>query len=256
MMLEIIAKIGLFFCYPPVLASIIIIGFLTMSEKIYGHALFLMLFTMIYNFYLKFLFQLPLPPPMEGWAFPSGHMHVAVVFWGWLAVAYRQVAFSAVVFLILNLVGYGLIYHGYHYPQDILGSLGFGSLTLIVYSGINRLSIFKQKPYTMGILLISLGAILMWLLPPEMRKLHLWQALGALIGFTIGWGLLQSKRPLIFSSWQKIVLLLVAIIPAALLIAGMKFLLPISSLVIFTTFFLIAMWVSCSKLIGSKLMVN
>jgi len=194
--LPLIAKTGFAFSNPYILISVIIIGLLNRQEKIYGRVLFLLLFTIIYNLYLKSLWQHPLPPPLEGWAFPSGHMHSAVVFWGWLAIEYRRLWFSAIVGLILCLVAYGLLYSGYHYPIDIVGSLAVGALSLFIYYFVNRLPFFKESPYQVGVLLTLLGFGIMMLIPPEGKKLILWQAWGTLAFISLGWLIPQRVKTL------------------------------------------------------------
>lgn len=255
-MLELIAKTGLFFSQPIVLASVVLVGFLNRHEAIFGRTLLILLFTMIYNVYLKSVWQIPLPPPLEGWAFPSGHMHSAVVFWGALAIEFRRFWFSALVTFILCLSGYGLIYHGYHYPIDIVGALAFGSLTLIVYRYLQQRPLFKEKSYRLGILLILLAMIFILLTPPLARKLHLWQAFGALIGFTLGWSLLTNRQVnqlYAFNAKQRLMLLSVTLTGALAYFHLMR-VLPINQqTMIFAQFFLIAIWVNASKIITQKI---
>lgn len=248
-MLELIAKIGLFFGQPPVLVSIIVLGFLLQREVVFSRTLFLLLFTMIYNVYLKSLWQMPLPPPLEGWAFPSGHMHSAVVFWGWLAIEYRKIWYAEITFFLLCLIGYGIVYHGYHYPIDILGAVAFGSLSLVLYSLLQRLSYFQQKPYRLGFFLSLLGLIIIGMLPPESRKPHMFQALGALVGFSLGWFLSQKRTPLSFGYRPKILLVCIAV-SGAFLIAFLTNQLPLSpKILIFVKFFGVGLWVSTCKMV-------
>ncbi|MBI2791365.1 MAG: phosphatase PAP2 family protein [Gammaproteobacteria bacterium] len=193
LVLEIIAKIGLFFCQTYVLASIFLIGFFFINKKIFSRTLLLVLFTMIYNVYLKSIWKMPLPPPLEGWGFPSGHMHTAVVFWGWLAYEYHKAWYYEITFFLLCLIGYGILYHGYHYPIDILGAIGFGLLSIILYALLQRLPYFKEKLYRLGYLLILLSLGILLLLGSNFIKPHQWQALTVLIGFTVACTLLQYK---------------------------------------------------------------
>lgn len=251
-MLEIIAKIGLFFSQPLLMACVIFVGFLLLSEKAFGRTLFLLLFTMIYNVYLKSIWQMPLPPPLEGWAFPSGHMHGAVVFWGWLAIEYRKIWYAELTFFMLCLTGYGIVYHGFHYPIDILGACGFGILSLLVYTFLHRLSFFKEHPYRLGYLLAILGIIFIALLPPEMRKPHQWQALGTLIGFSLGWALLQKHRHFAFARWQQLLLIFLAAGGSfAIAVLINKLPIPANNL-IFVKFFGVGLWVSSCKIILAK----
>lgn len=249
-MLEQIAKIGLFFSQPPVLIGVVIFGFTFISEKQYGKALFLLLFTMIYNVYLKYCWQMPLPPPLEGWAFPSGHMHCAFVFWGWLAITYRKLWLSAVITLLLCFVGYGLIYHGYHYPIDILGAAAFGSFSLFIYSRLQKIPLMEAKPYYLGMLTSFLGLIFIMLLPPENRKLHIWQALGGTIGFTLGWWWLHKKN-VTLNLGQQGLAFIIAILGATSIILWCN--LPLSlAAAIFVKFFVSALWISTSKVTATS----
>ncbi len=196
-MLELIAQFGKFFCQTYTLAGVFLIGFLFINEKAFARILFIVTFTMVYTALLKSIWQMPLPPPLEGWAFPSGHMHTAFVFWGWLAIEYHKVWFYEITFFLLCLVGYGIVYHGYHYPIDILGAAGFGTLSLIIYSLLQHIKVFKEKPYWLGFLLAFLSGLIILILPPESRKPHVWIAFEVLVGFTILWALsfkIPNKR--------------------------------------------------------------
>ena len=200
-LLWLIAKTGLMFCNPFVILGLILIGFLSGREKIFVHALFLVLFTVTYNLYLKTIFKVPLPPPLEGFAFPSGHMHSAVIFWGWLALKYPATWARGGIVLMLTFAGYGLVYEGYHYPIDILGSLAFGSLTLIIYKRLTQIQRFQIQPYLLGVILCLINMGLIFMLPIALRKPPIWVACGGLIGLTSGWfvGLRQASSSLAVS---------------------------------------------------------
>ncbi len=258
-MLELIAKTGLLFSQPIVLASVVLVGFLNRNEAIFGRTLLLLLFTMVYNVLLKSIWQYPLPPPLEGWAFPSGHMHSAVVFWGALAIEFRRTWFSALVVLILCLTGYGLLYHGYHYPIDIMGAVGFGSLSLFIFSFCKIHPLFKEKPYLLGVYLSLLAMFCMLKMPPSsLQKLHIWQAFGALIGFTAGWAVLiqvQNKQSLTIEGKQRLVVTSIALLGSLVFIYLIKILPIPQHLMIFCQFFLVAIWVNSSKFI-THMMLN
>ena len=114
--LDIIAKFFLIFGQEFVLVPLIIIGFLTLNKKIYGNALFLLLFTMIFNAFLKPIFQIPLAEHLNktGYAFPSGHMQTAIVFYGWLFIAHKNTLVRSLVSIILLGIGFALIQQKYH----------------------------------------------------------------------------------------------------------------------------------------------
>ena len=84
--LNMVTKILLMSCNEIVLVPVIIGGFLAIDRKIFGHATILLMFIMILNSFLKYIFQVPLAAHLntEGYAFPSGHMSSAITFYGWL----------------------------------------------------------------------------------------------------------------------------------------------------------------------------
>ena len=89
--IEPITQILLMACNEIVLVPIIILGFLAIDRKIFGHATILLMFIMILNAFLKSIFQVPLSEHLniDGYAFPSGHMSSAFTFYGWLFL-FRQ----------------------------------------------------------------------------------------------------------------------------------------------------------------------
>lgn len=182
-----IAKVGGFFGSPSLYVTIILLGLIfTPYKAAFTRTLLLVSFTMIYNLGLKSIWQVPLPQPLEGWALPSGHMHVAVAFWGWLAIEVHRSWFTEMVLLILGLVGYSLIHNFYHWPIDVLASIGFGSLSLFLFWLLNRSAYFHNKLYRVGYLL-SLVAIMIFtaVYPYYGHKLFFWIPLSTLLITTL-----------------------------------------------------------------------
>ena len=115
-LLDIVAKFFLIFGQEFVLIPLIIFGFLALNKKTYGHAIFLLLFTMIFSAFLKSIFQIPLAEHLNktGYAFPSGHMQTAIVFYGWLFIAHKNTLVRSLVSIILLGIGFALIQQKYH----------------------------------------------------------------------------------------------------------------------------------------------
>lgn len=194
MILEIIAQIGATLDSPYLYCLIIILGLIFSPNKaIFGRTLLLTSFTIIYNLGLKSIWQIPLQLPLEGWAFPSGHMHAAFVFWGWLAIESRRIWISEIVFMILCTIAYGLLYYGYHQPIDIAGSIGFGSLSLFLYWLINQQITFRQHPYLIGYILSAIAMVIFVAIYPYFgHKADIRLILGILMSTTVIWTFISS----------------------------------------------------------------
>lgn len=190
-MIVVIGKMGAYLSLTKVWAIFALIGFFFFNRNLFGRAIVLALFTIICTVFLKNLFQIPLPQPLEGFGFPSGHMNAAVIFWGWLAIELRRLWVAVATSVLLLWIGYGLVYEGYHYPIDIGGSIIYGSIVLSGYYGLTRLRLFHIQPYLLGILLSILGACVILITPSKARMIHTFIALYILMGFTVVWGLLN-----------------------------------------------------------------
>ena len=189
MSLEPIANFCLSFGHVSAYLPVLLAGFFLWRPKAFGFALLLLLFTMIYNVELKYLFKVPLPPALskEGYGLPSGHMHAAFVVWGWLFLQLKNWPIRVILSSMLGLLAFALLYKGFHYPIDILAAVGFGALTLLIFSLLAK-ALERQKPGMMGLLLLIPSTLLIFfLIPNPYPKIWLWQAYGALIGLTLGW---------------------------------------------------------------------
>jgi hypothetical protein len=185
--LECIAKAGCFLDSTVLYTIIILFGLIfTPYKAAFTRTVLLLSFTIIYNLGLKSIWQIPLLPPLEGWAFPSGHMHAAVVFWGWLAIEVHRAWFTKIVLLFLCIISYGLIYYFYHYPIDVVGAAAFGSFSLFLFWILNRLPYFHHKAYRLGYLLSPVAITIFIAVHPYFgHKVFLWIILSTLILTTL-----------------------------------------------------------------------
>jgi len=186
-----IAQFFLNFSHFGVLLTLFMVGFIALDRKIWGQALFLMLFTMILNTVLKYFFHVPLMPHLgKGFAFPSGHMHAAMAFYGWLFVCYRHPALRSLILTVLTGIGFSLIYFHYHTFIDVIGAVGFGSLGLFIYYPCTRITVFRKHPSLLGLTLCSLAVPLLILLAQKyFIPSHVWQAFYGLLAFSLIWQL-------------------------------------------------------------------
>ena len=101
-------------------------------------AINLALFVMIFNSFLKGIWQVPLPDSIasNGWAFPSGHMHFAAAYW--ISLAHSSPKRWPLYFAIsaLACLGFALYYAGYHYFSDLPAAVILGAAEAIIFSYI------------------------------------------------------------------------------------------------------------------------
>jgi len=188
--LHIIANLFLTCGREIVLVPLIILGFLVLDRRIFGHATFLLLSAMILNVLLKSIFQIPLSTHLNkiGYAFPSGHMHSAMVFYGWLLLNTKNSLIKITLGLVLAGVAFGLIYQQYHDIYDVLGAIIFGGITLLIYFPLSKSKAFANKPFLLGYIMIALSAGIMWYINiTESLSNHVWMAFMVLCGFTVSW---------------------------------------------------------------------
>ena len=134
-MFDSIAKASLFVTGEYFIIALVSIGYLTYKKPVFSRALFLLLFTMILNPFLKDIFQVPLNPDLHkvGYAFPSGHMQATAVLWLWLAYELKKPLFTILAGIILCAVAFSLHHFGYHTLEDIGAAVGFALISLVLF---------------------------------------------------------------------------------------------------------------------------
>ncbi len=228
--------------------SLLIIGFIFLRKEAFARAFFIFAFAMIFNRFLKGIFQVPLPPGVNpnSWAFPSGHMQTASTFWLWLAWEYKNKIFYIFTALLLACIGFALIHCGYHYPADIAGALFFALVTLMLYQLLIKNPFLYKNPPFIGFVLALVAIPFMIFTDKLTKHLFLWVAFGSLLGFSTGW-LINNKfcSKVSNASFRiKLFILIVDIIG----IVGIKLLFNLIPTKSFITegvqFFIIALWLS------------
>lgn len=155
-------------------------------KKQYLRALFLMLISMLVNANLKVIFKMPLPEWLHsaGYAFPSGHMQVAVVFWGWLMYEFASLRNLLAGTVLLAGVGYWIVFFKYHSVFDICGAVPVGLAIVACYA-------YLIKKYSWLTLLHSAQIFLMLSIPlaiqlvPTIYYENVMLVQGVLLGFYV-----------------------------------------------------------------------
>jgi membrane-associated phospholipid phosphatase len=178
------------FTHEIVIVPLFLVGFLFLNRPQWGIALFLLFFSMIYNPALKSLFQVPLPLALgkAGYAFPSGHMQVAVMFYGWIFLTWPSKVIRYAIGGLLTLIGFALVYKGYHTPRDIFGAIGFGGIMVWVAYKMMGIQPFSSRPPLLGLALcVPSAGFLLYMKTREMLPVHSLYAFGGLMTFSILW---------------------------------------------------------------------
>jgi len=176
-----IAKIFLYSTNDIIIIPLIILGYIWIDQKLFSNTICLVLISMLVNFALKVTFKIPLSPLLErqGFAFPSGHMQMAVVLYGWLITKIKNIIYQILIIDLLIGTASSLVYFGYHNYFDILGAVFFGALLIIIYSYLLK----HIKHYLPFISIIFSTLLMIYIAAQYEIAEHVWMAYYALIGF-------------------------------------------------------------------------
>jgi hypothetical protein len=133
-MLNHLADFFLFFSHIWVIFGFVLLYLLWVSRAFFMQSLALLMIDMMVNVALKGTFKIPLNALLhEGYAFPSGHMQVTTVFYGWLALHVPSWAFRALMLGVCLGQGFGLIHYQYHNLEDVIGGFCVALLLIALY---------------------------------------------------------------------------------------------------------------------------
>ena len=181
--IDILARFFLAFSHDTIIIPLVVLGYIWISRVVFEDAIILILMSMLFSFFLKTIFQVPLSPVLHqvGYAFPSGHMQLSVVLYGWLAFKTQLMLYRLVSIVLLVGIGLSLMHFGYHNIYDILGGVFFACVLMKFYQVVVfKNSIFFQKP------LFFLATVLMiTVLFDYQMPTHIWMAYYALLGFSV-----------------------------------------------------------------------
>lgn len=154
--------------------------------------LFLLLFSMIMNAALKCFFKMPLKPHMadQNWyAFPSGHMQMCVVFYGYVGWLMRnQTKWVWALLPLLGLYGWALIDQNYHDLADVLAGAAVGVVLLALFLWLETMRWIQEKWRFTGVLLLPFTVVLLFYITGAVSQkvAPAWQAQGGLLGLSAG----------------------------------------------------------------------
>ena len=149
------------------------------------------IFSAYINSGTKYIFATERPPrelrlvTQEGYSFPSGHAQGSTVFWGFLALKFKERWAWWLSGIMIALISFSRIYLGVHWPIDILGGLAIGFALLFLYSRYapENLEEIPMKKWCLGALAISV--ILYLIHPTGDGPMSVGFLLGALLGYRL-----------------------------------------------------------------------
>jgi len=161
-----------------------------------------------------------------GFSFPSGHVQDAVVFWGYLAIAFRKRWLTVFVPLVVLLIAFSRLYLGLHWPLDILGGLAFG--LLILWFGYVILRLLAGMPvqarFPATLLFGLLPPAFYLLFPAHYVAVSMGALCGAILGYVVERHYIRFRVRLPF--WQQALKVVIGLAGALLLLLGGRMLLP------------------------------
>lgn len=183
MLSDLVADVLLPFANFPVILWIGFIILLKFGLRYFLQTASLLSFNILVNAALKVAFKIPLSPYLHkvGYAFPSGHMQFATVFYIWLGLQIPSKFYRVITLILLPGVAVSMIHYGYHNLSEILAGFICGLLLVVIYQFV-LYRFAKAVPW----LLFSIGSILM--IYNELRyqsipHVYVWKAYGLLIFF-------------------------------------------------------------------------
>lgn len=157
----------------------------------YKYLILLLLFVMIFKTILKDLFKIPPPvtSPSSNYAFPSGHIYFATVFYLWIAFYKHLLKFGLFALIALMLTSFAIVFKGYHELREIILTFLLGALTVFTYNKFSKI-IFDK-----GINIFLLLAIILYMLSScvfEKTKIDIIIGVYGTLGFIFGLSLKQN----------------------------------------------------------------
>lgn len=202
-----LARSCLKFGHITVIFPLIVVFMIFEKRNVVAKAGCCLLWVMIFNTLLKYLFKVPLFPHLgHGYAFPSGHMHAASAFYGYILYRSNNKFLKIGLLLLLCCLGFSLIHCHFHDLKDVLGAVGFTVFELTVY----RLISTKFGDKTVGVLCILTSVATMIALSFIHKvEFHVWLAFYALVGMETALYISPEKK---FSSiYQKFLALFISL---------------------------------------------
>ncbi|MDR2766359.1 MAG: hypothetical protein LBB63_02760 [Holosporaceae bacterium] len=170
----------------------VLLGMIFHRRDLYAKATCFLFFVMIFNTLLKYMFKVQLLPHLgQGYAFPSGHMHAAVVFFGYIVCRSERKAVKVALVLLICCLGFSLVHQRFHDWFDVLGALTFAGAELLIYRYI--LVNFGEKATAVVALAASLASMVALSVIYKL-EFHVWLAFYGLLGTILSLSFIEDAK--------------------------------------------------------------
>ncbi len=191
-MIDILAHYLLKFGHQTFIMPIIVLSMIFHKREPYAKAACLFCIIMIFNTLLKNVFKVPLMSHLgTGYAFPSGHMHAATVFYGYILYKTDNYVIKFLLACIICGLAFALIYHNYHHLPDIVGSVAFAVIELLICKELETK--FGNVENAIIAILFSIASIAIIWSMINIIDFHIWIASYVMLGFMIGCAIFPNK---------------------------------------------------------------
>jgi undecaprenyl-diphosphatase len=195
------------------IVPLIILGIIFHRRENYEIAACFLCFAMVFNWILKYFFKIPLLPHLgQGYAFPSGHMHAAAVFYGYILYKIKNPLMKIPVAFLIAGIGFALVHSNYHDWFDVLGAVAFAAAEIGAYHFLKtRISRKIGTIFALAVMGIMLCIIYYF----YKAEPHIWLAFYAFVGFLGGMNF--SKQITLDCPGQKVLALFLSLLFIALI---------------------------------------
>ena len=212
--------------------------------------LFILMPSLLLNFYLKEIFQTARPLGVAlieqgGFAFPSGHAQGSTTLWLMLALLIRKKWINYLAVTMIILVSLSRLYLGVHYPMDILGGLLIGVALVLLYDkyifdNLKAYSSAKTAMFKTAILTIII--LFFTIIYPADDAITILAVLWGFSMILIYFDVMKSK--LRQGILWKLIILFVGIVGVLLIWKGLKVILPAMAITRFLRHGLLGAWIA------------
>lgn len=212
--------------------------------------LFILLPSLLLNFWLKEIFQTARPLGVAlieqgGFAFPSGHAQGSTTLWLMLALLIRQKWINYLAVIMIILVSLSRLYLGVHYPVDILGGILIALVLVLVYDKylFDNFKAYSSAKSAMGqAALLTIIVLFFTIIYPADDAITILAVLWGFGIILIYFDVMKSELPQ--GILWKLIILIVGIVGIIIIWKGLKSILPPMEITRFLRYALLGAWIA------------